>query len=60
VSEQCSEPSSHPARTEEEMAKIALAAREAKTTIMAVAAVALGGLLIMFMITIVIVALRLL
>ena len=42
------------------MARIALAAREAKTTIIAVAAVALGGILIMFMITIVIVALRLL
>jgi hypothetical protein len=60
VIEQSSEPSSRPPRTEEEMARIALAAREAKTTIIAVAAVALGGIVIMFMITIVIVALRLL
>ena len=60
MSEQTSEANGLPARSEEEMARIALAAREAKTTIIAVAALALGGILIMFLITMVIVALRLL
>lgn len=58
MSEQGTELNNRPPRTEEEMARIALAAKEAKTTIIAVAALALGGILIMFLITLVIVALR--
>lgn len=49
-----------PERSEEEMARIAQAAKEAKTTIIAVAAVAIGGIIFMFLFTLVIVALKLL
>jgi hypothetical protein len=47
-----------PERSEEEMDRIALAAKEAKTTVIAVAAVAFGGLIFMFLFTLVIVALK--
>ena len=47
-----------PARSEEELARIALAAKEARTTISAVAAVALGGILFMFLFTLALIALK--
>ena len=47
-----------PVRSEEELARIARAAREARTTIIAVAAVALGGILFMFLFTVVVIALK--
>lgn len=47
-------------RTEEERARILLAAKEAKTTIMVVAAIAIGSMIFMFLITLVIVALNVL
>lgn len=53
-----SEVQQQPTRSEEEQARIALAAKEARTTIIAVAAVALGGILFMFLFTIVLIALK--
>jgi hypothetical protein len=47
-----------PVRSEEEAARIAKAAKEAKTTIIAVAALTGGSILFMFLITLVIVALK--
>lgn len=49
-----------PPRTEEEIQRTLLAAKEAKTTIMAVAALAIGTIIFMFLITLVIVALKVL
>ena len=46
------------ARSDEEQARILQAAKEARTTIIAVAAVALGGILFMFLFTIVVIALK--
>jgi hypothetical protein len=45
-------------RTEEELARIQLGAREARRTIIIVAAIALGSILFMFLITLVLLALR--
>lgn len=53
------EPSA-PERSPEEMERIAKAAREAKTTILAVAAVTIGSIIFMFVITLIIVALEVL
>ena len=53
-----SEAPTRPVRSEEDQARIALAAKEARTTIIAVAAVALGGILFMFLFTLVVIALR--
>ena len=53
-------PASAPERTPEEMERIARAAREAKTTILAVAALTIGSIILMFVITIIIVALEVL
>ena len=47
-----------PGRSEEELARITRAAKEARTTIIAVAAVALGGILFMFLFTVVVIALK--
>ena len=52
------QPETKPVRSEEEQARILLAAKEARTTIIAVAAVALGGILFMFLFTIVVIALK--
>ncbi len=49
-----------PPRSEEEIQRAILAAKEAKTTIVAVAALAIGGIIFMFLITLVIVALKVL
>lgn len=51
-------PEEKPVRSEEELAKIALAAKEAKTTIIAVAALTIGSIVFMFLITLVAVALK--
>lgn len=45
-------------KSEDEQERIAKAAKEARTTIIAVAAVALGGILFMFLFTIVVIALK--
>jgi hypothetical protein len=58
VSQPDAELNERPPRSEEEMARIALAAKEAKTTIIAVAGVALGGILFMFLFTMAIIALK--
>jgi hypothetical protein len=47
-----------PEKSEEELARIAKSAKEAKTTIIVVAAVALGGIIFMFLFTIVLIALN--
>jgi len=47
-----------PERNDEERARITLVATEAKTTIIVVAAVALGGILLMFLFTLVIIVLN--
>jgi hypothetical protein len=47
-----------PVRSEEEVARITRAAKEARTTVIAVAAVALGGILFMFLFTVVVIALK--
>jgi hypothetical protein len=52
-----SEPILPPEKSEEELARIAKAAKEAKTMIIVVAAIALGGLVFMFLFTIVLIAL---
>jgi|GEM_PF-3175261 len=49
-----------PPRSEEEIQRALLAAKEAKTTIVAVAALAIGGIIFMFLITLVIVVLKVL
>lgn len=49
-----------PERTPEEQERVLRAAREAKTTIIAVAALTMGSILFMVLITLVIVVLRLL
>ena len=51
-------PAQPPEKSEEELARIALAAKEAKTTIIVVAAVALGGIVFMFLFTLVLIALN--
>jgi FAD/FMN-containing dehydrogenase len=49
-----------PPKSEEEIQRALLAAKEAKTTIIAVAALTIGSIIFMFLITLVIVALKVL
>jgi hypothetical protein len=51
-------PADFPERSEEELARIALTAKEARTTVIVVGALALGGILLMFLFTLVIIALN--
>jgi hypothetical protein len=50
--------STAPIRSEEEQARILLAAKEAKNTVILVAALAIGSMIFMFLITLVVIALN--